>query len=181
MRNPFMLLTEVSVEYPKKAFAAIMLSIVVLASGAMHLQFDNSEDGFFPDDPSVDLLNQVEEEYRSNIDFIRVIDEIQENDLLVSNTWVHLAEIEATMLNDTNFQPYHYPLFGTQANNGPASNAMQWLVLQDELNAVAWLEPLQKANIFPSGFLVFSRLATNVGKISSRPLFSDQMRVLPSG
>ena len=86
-----MLLTEVSVEYPKRAFAAIMLSIVVLASGAMHLQFDNSEDGFFPDDPKVDLLNQVEEEYRSNIDFIRVIDEIQENDLLDANTWTHLA------------------------------------------------------------------------------------------
>jgi len=147
MRNPFMLLTEVSVEYPKRAFAAIMLSIVVLASGAMHLQFDNSEDGFFPDDPRVDLLNQVEEEYRSNIDFIRVIDEIQENDLLDANTWTHLAEIEATMLNDSNFQPYHYPLFGTQANNGPASNAMQWQVLQDETTASVWLEPLQKAMI----------------------------------
>ena len=57
MRNPFMMLTEVSVEHPKKAFGAIMLTVLLLASGAMHLQFDNSEDGFFPDDPSVDLLN----------------------------------------------------------------------------------------------------------------------------
>lgn len=147
MRNPFMMLTEFSVEYPKKAFGAIMFSIVILASGAMHLQFDNSEDGWFPDDPSVDLLNEVEDEYRSNIDFIRVIDEIEEDDLLNSSTWGHLAHIEAAMLNDSNFQPYHYPLFGTQANNGPASNAMQWQVLQDETTASIWLEPLQQAVI----------------------------------
>ena len=63
MRNPFIMLTELSVEHPKRAFAAIMLSVVMLASGAMHLQFDNSEDGFFPDDPSVDLLNQVAVSY----------------------------------------------------------------------------------------------------------------------
>lgn len=145
MRNPFMMLTEVSVEHPKKAFGAIMLAVFLLASGAMHLQFDNSEDGFFPDDPSVDLLNEVEGEYRSNIDFIRVIDEIEENDLLVGGTWTHLAAIEAIMLNDTNFQPYHFPLFGTQANNGPASNAMQWQMLQDETTASEWLVPLQNA------------------------------------
>ena len=140
-----MMLTEVSVEHPKKAFGAIMLAVLLLASGAMHLQFDNSEDGFFPDDPSVDLLNEVENEYRSNIDFIRVIDEIEENDLLNGDTWTHLAAIEATMLNDTNFQPYHFPLFGTQANNGPASNAMQWQMLQDESSASVWLEPLEEA------------------------------------
>ncbi len=140
-----MMLTEVSVEHPKKAFGAIMLAVLLLASGAMHLQFDNSEDGFFPDDPSVDLLNEVENEYRSNIDFIRVIDEIEENDLLKGDTWTHLAAIEATMLNDTNFQPYHFPLFGTQANNGPASNAMQWQMLQDESSASVWLEPLGEA------------------------------------
>jgi hypothetical protein len=139
------MLTEVSVEHPKKAFGAIMLAVLLLASGAMHLQFDNSEDGFFPDDPSVDLLNEVENEYRSNIDFIRVIDEIEENDLLNGDTWTHLAAIEATMLNDTNFQPYHFPLFGTQANNGPASNAMQWQMLQDESSASVWLEPLEEA------------------------------------
>jgi predicted RND superfamily exporter protein len=140
-----MMLTEVSVEHPKKAFGAIMLAVLLLASGAMHLQFDNSEDGFFPDDPSVDLLNEVENEYRSNIDFIRVIDEIEENDLFNGDTWTHLAAIEATMLNDTNFQPYHFPLFGTQANNGPASNAMQWQMLQDESSASVWLEPLEEA------------------------------------
>ena len=59
-----------------------MLVMFILSAGAMNLQFDNSEDGFFPDDPSVDLLNEIETEYRANIDFIRIIDEIDEGDLL---------------------------------------------------------------------------------------------------
>ena len=56
MRNPFMMLTDWSVDKPKTAFSTLLLVVMVLSSGAMHLQFDNSEDGFFPDDPSVDLL-----------------------------------------------------------------------------------------------------------------------------
>ena len=67
----------------------------------------------------MDLLNEVESEYRANIDFIRVLDEIDAGDLFLAETWHRLAIIEATMLNDSNFEPYHYPLFGTQANNGP--------------------------------------------------------------
>ena len=111
----------------------------------MHLNFDNSEDGFFPDDPSVDLLNEVESEYRANLDFIRVLDEIQTGDLLETDTWRSLAIIEATMLNNSDFAPYHYPLFGTQANNGPAGQAMQWMALHDEVSAEAWLPSLQSA------------------------------------
>ena len=145
MANPFMMLTDWSVNRPKQAFATVILVIILLASGGMHLKFDNSEDGFFPDDPSVDLLNEVESEYRANIDFIRVLSEIDEGDLLQADTWTQLATIEAAMLNDSNFAPYHYPLFGTQANNGPAGHAMQWMVLQDETTAEAWLVPLQSA------------------------------------
>ena len=140
-----MALTDWSVDRPKQAFATVMLAMVVLASGGMHLQFDNSEDGFFPDDPSVDLLNEVEAEYRANIDFIRVIDEIEQGDLFEASTWTHLAGIEAAMLADQNFSAYHYPLFGTQANNGPAGHAMQWMALQDNTTAEAWLVPLQTA------------------------------------
>ncbi|MBL6734231.1 MAG: MMPL family transporter [Candidatus Poseidonia sp.] len=143
MANPFMMLTDWSVERPKQALAAVMLTMVLLASGGMHLKFDNSEDGFFPDDPSVDLLNEVEGEYRANIDFIRVIDDIESGDLLTPDAWSTLAAIEAGMLNDSNFAPYHYPLFGTQANNGPAGHAMQWLALQDATTAEVWLQPLQ--------------------------------------
>ena len=61
MLNPFMMLTDWSVNKPKTAFMSLFLAVMVLASGAMHLQFDNSEDGFFPDDPSVDLLSEVEQ------------------------------------------------------------------------------------------------------------------------
>ena len=59
------MLTDWSVDRPKQAFAAVMLAMLTLAAGGMHLQFDNSEDGFFPDDPSVDLLNEIESEYRA--------------------------------------------------------------------------------------------------------------------
>ena len=147
MINPFMALTNWSVDRPRTAFATILLVVFMLASGAMHLQFDNSEDGFFPDDPSVDLLNEVESEYRSNIDFIRVISEINEGDLLNQSTWEQLAGIEATMLSDENFSDYHYPLFGTQANNGPAGQAMQWMILHDEVIANTWLTGLESSLI----------------------------------
>ena len=118
-----------------------------LSAGGMHLQFDNSEDGFFPDDPSVDLLNEIESEYRANLDFIRFIDEIEGEALLEAETWEQLAVIEAMMLNDSNLEPYHYPLFGTQANNGPAGQAMQWMALQDENTAMNWLAGLQTAAV----------------------------------
>ncbi|MEC7058707.1 MAG: MMPL family transporter, partial [Candidatus Thermoplasmatota archaeon] len=147
MRNPFMALTDWSVDRPKQAFAAVMLAMFTLAAGGMHLQFDNSEDGFFPDDPSVDLLNEIESEYRANIDFIRFLDEIEAEALLEAETWEQLAVIEAMMLNDSQFQPYHYPLFGTQANNGPAGQAMQWMALQDETTASIWLTDLQSAAV----------------------------------
>ena len=142
-----MILTSSSVEQPKKTFAVVMLVMFLLSAGVIHLQFDNSEDGFFPDDPSVDLLNEIESEYRANIDFIRIIDEIEEEDLLKSETWEQLALIEAMLMNDSNFAPYHYPLFGTQASNGPAGQAMQWMTLQDEVTASVWLNDMQKATV----------------------------------
>ena len=74
-----------------------------------------------------------------------VLDEIQTGDLLETDTWRSLAIIEATMLNNSDFAPYHYPLFGTQANNGPAGQAMQWMALHDEVSAEAWLPSLQSA------------------------------------
>ena len=142
-----MMLTDWSVDRPKQAFTVVILAMVFLSAGGMHLNFDNSEDGFFPDDPSVDLLNEVEEEYRASIDFIRVLDEIEAEDLLEAETWHRLAAIEATMLADENFAPYHYPLFGTQANNGPAGQAMQWMALQDKATASSWLELAHAASI----------------------------------
>ena len=98
MKNPFEAMSHASVNRPKTVFAVVMLGVLVLSSGGMHLQFDNSEDGFFPDDENVRLLEEIEDEYQASIDFVRVIDEIQSGDLLVNSTWEHLASIEALSL-----------------------------------------------------------------------------------
>ena len=78
MGNPFFVLTEQSVERPKTVLICVFLALMVLSSGGMYLKFDNSEDGFFPDNDTVTLLNEIEDEYQASIDFIRVIDEVGE-------------------------------------------------------------------------------------------------------
>ena len=144
MKNPFEAMSNASVSRPKSVFALVMLAVLVLASGGMHLQFDNSEDGFFPDDENVRLLEEIEREYQASIDFVRVIDEIEAGSLLNNETWEYLASIEARMIEDENFAPYHYPLFGTQANSGMAGYAYQWQRYQDPLSA-DWVAPLESA------------------------------------
>lgn len=142
MKNPFEAMSNASVSRPKTVFAFVMLAILLLSAGGMHLQFDNSEDGFFPDDENVRLLEEIESEYQASIDFVRIIDDLNEGDLLLSPTWNHLAHTEARMINDTNFAPYHYPLFGTQANSGLAGYAYQWQLYQDPVSAT-WVGPVQ--------------------------------------
>ena len=144
MKNPFTWMSQSSVEHPKRAFAVVMVIVVCFSSGAMHLQFDNSEDGFFPDDENVDLLNQLESEYQASVDFVRTIKDVEQGDLLLNTTWLELAEIEASMLENADFQPYHYPLFGTQANSGMAGYALQWQLWQDDAQA-EWILQVQNA------------------------------------
>lgn len=144
MINPFEAMSNASVSRPKSVFAVVMLAVLILASGGMHLQFDNSEDGFFPDDENVRLLEEIEREYQASIDFVRVIDEIEAGSLLSNETWEHLAMIEAMMIEDENFAPYHYPLFGTQANSGMAGYAYQWQRYQDPMSA-DWIAPVESA------------------------------------
>lgn len=144
MKNPFEAMSDASVNRPKTVFAFVMLLVLLLSSGAMHLQFDNSEDGFFPDDENVRLLEEIEGEYQASIDFVRIIDEIEQGDLLVNSTWERLAVIESALIDDVNFAPYHYPLFGTQANSGLAGYAYQWHVYQDPASA-DWMESVQAA------------------------------------
>ena len=115
------------------------------SSGAQHLVFDSSEDGFFPDDPSVDLLYEIEDEYRATVDFVRLIETIESGDLQDDATWERLARHEAALLAQPGLAPNHVPLFGTQANSGPAGHAMQWMALQDEATAEAWLTNLSAA------------------------------------
>ena len=109
MRNPFFALTEKSVDKPLTVLACLFAVVILLSSGAMHLKFDNSEDGFFPDNETVSLLNDIEDEYQASVDFVRIIGEVDQGDLLVQETWTQLAYIEAQLLLDENFHPYHYP------------------------------------------------------------------------
>ncbi len=145
MANPFFALTEKSVDRPKSMLAAIFVVLVVLSSGAMHLQFDNSEDGFFPDNETVDLLNEIENEYQASVDFIRIIDDINQGDLLLNNTWKQLALTESTLLNNSNFLEYQYPLFGSQASFGMVSSVIQWQKIQDPVSAQNWVQGLTDA------------------------------------
>ena len=41
-------LTEASTHRPKATLACVFVGIMALSSGAQHLVFDSSEDGFFP-------------------------------------------------------------------------------------------------------------------------------------
>ena len=138
-------LTEVSTHRPKATLACVFIAIMALSSGAQHLVFDSSEDGFFPDDPSVDLLYEIEDEYRATVDFVRLIETVESGDLQEDATWERLARHEAALLAQPDLLPNHVPLFGTQANSGPAGHAMQWMALQDEATAEPWLANLSAA------------------------------------
>ena len=145
MRNPFFSMTAKSVEKPGKTLVIVLISLFALSSGASQLVFDNSEDGFFPDNETVTLLNEIEDEYQASVDFIRVIDEVDEGELLLEETWKQLALSEAMLLNDSNFREYQYPIFGSQPNFGMASYAIQWQTIQDPVSAQSWVLEIQNA------------------------------------
>ena len=73
MKNIFNEMTNFSVDRPKTALAIILLFLLALPPNEMFINFDNSEDAFFPDNETVRLLNEVEDEYQASIDFIRFI------------------------------------------------------------------------------------------------------------
>jgi hypothetical protein len=114
---------------------------------AMFLEFDNSEDAFFPDNDTVRLLDEVEGEYQASLDFVRIIARIDSGGLSDVENWMHLAEMEAILLEDQNLSEYEYPLFGTRANSGPASIAIGWELYSDPLTARVWSEPIENALI----------------------------------
>ena len=110
LQNPFNVLTDYSVKKPKSALLICLLLVFLLMPNAMFINFDNSEDAFFPDNETVRLLNDVEDEYQAEVDFIRIIDRIEEGDLKKSDTWEKLAIIEATLIDNENLKEYQYPL-----------------------------------------------------------------------
>ena len=63
MKNFFDNLTGISVNRPKASLGLILVLILAIVPNAMFIKFDNSEDAFFPDNETVRLLNEVEDEY----------------------------------------------------------------------------------------------------------------------
>lgn len=145
MENPFDRMTSVCIDKPRTVLAIGLVVTLALSSMAMFIQFDNSEDAFFPDNDTVRLLDEVEGEYQASLDFVRIVARIEEGGLSDVDSWVHLAEMEAILLEDPNLSEYGYPLFGTQANSGPASIAIGWELHSDPIRAQVWSEPLEVA------------------------------------
>ena len=91
---------------------------------AQFIKFDNSEDAFYPQNDTTELLYEIEERYQASLDFIRVIDEIEQGDMQRSETWEQFAIIEAELSTNDAFLPYHEPLFGGSSTSGPAGSAL---------------------------------------------------------
>ena len=144
MNNPFDRATEISINHPKKVLALGFVSTLLLSSMAMFLEFDNSEDAFFPDNETVRLLDEVEAEYQASIDFVRVIARTDAG-LESQATWSQLALLESFLMGDQNLSDHSYPLFGGQANNGPASSAITWLKYQSLENNRDWIDELTQS------------------------------------
>ena len=145
MKKVFDEMTRLSSDNPKTALGIIAVLILALTPNAMFINFDNSEDAFFPDNETVRLLNEVEDEYQASIDFIRFIYNIDSGDLYEEETWKQLAILEAILLENPDLDEYQYPLFGIQANSGMASAAIQWQNLQDEELASDWITEINSA------------------------------------
>ena len=93
MKNPFDSLSELSVDRPKTAIAVAVVGILALSSFAQFIAFDNSEDAFYPENETTDLLYEVEDTYTVDIDLIRTIVRFDPGDLQTSQTaWELLAE-----------------------------------------------------------------------------------------
>ena len=142
MQNPFNALTETSVIRPKTTIAVIIVLTLGLASMAQFINFDNSEDAFYPQNDTTELLYEIEDRYQASLDFIRVIDEIEEGDMKTKTAWKQFALIEANLSTDETFLPYHEPLFGGKATSGPAGSALFWLNTQDPVTTQEWRDAL---------------------------------------
>tara|TARA_B100001250_G_C19807976_1_gene794309 strand:+ start:429 stop:3131 length:2703 start_codon:yes stop_codon:yes gene_type:complete len=144
MKNPFDRLSEVSVDKPKTVISIAVIGILALSSFAQYIVFDNSEDAFYPDNETTDLLYEVEDTYTVDVDLVRSIVRFEAGDLESIETWNLLAKIESDMLTYTDMRDYHYPLFGGSANSGPASSVIFWQQIQDP-GSDDWSESVENA------------------------------------
>ena len=107
MRNPFDRLSELSVDRPKTAIAVAVIGILALSSFAQFIVFDNSEDAFYPENETTDLLYEVESTYTVDIDLIRAIVRFEPGDLQTSQAaWELLAETEYEMITNPEMSDY---------------------------------------------------------------------------
>ena len=81
MKNVFNEMINFSVTRPKTTLCIIVVFLLALTPNAMFINFDTSEDAFFPDNDTVRLLNDIEDDYQASIDFVRFIDDIDSGDL----------------------------------------------------------------------------------------------------
>ena len=150
MKNPFDTLSEMSVDKPKTVIAVAVIGILALSSFAQYIVFDNSEDAFYPDNETTNLLYELENTYTVDVDLIRSIVRFEVGDLENEATWNLLANIESDMLTHTGdlensrMIDYHYGLFGGSPNSGPASSVIFWQQIQDPISDT-WSEAVENA------------------------------------
>ena len=142
MENPFNALTSLSVRRPKATIASIIVITLALSSMAQFIKFDNSEDAFYPQNDTTELLYEIEDRYQASLDFIRIIDEIEQGDMTEVATWEQFATVEAELASNDLFLDYQEPLFGGSATSGPAGSALFWLTTQDPITTQSWRDSL---------------------------------------
>ena len=98
MKNPFDRLSEISIDKPKIVISVVILGILTLSSFARFIVFDNSEDAFYPENETTDLLYEVEDTYTVDVDLVRSVVRFEAGDLESIETWNLLADIESDML-----------------------------------------------------------------------------------
>jgi len=173
MQNPFNALTQASVTRPKTVIAVILVTTIGLASMAQFINFDNSEDAFYPQNDTTELLYEIEDRYQASLDFVRIIDEIEQGEMKTESAWKQFALIEANLSSDETFLPYHEPLFGGKATSGPAGSALFWLNTQDPVTTQEWRDALslQLANATVADeenfFAALSDLSATIAMIPS--------------
>ncbi|DAC24178.1 MAG TPA: hypothetical protein HA345_02075, partial [Candidatus Thalassarchaeaceae archaeon] len=153
MKNPFDSLTHWSIDKPKTAvaaFIALILGLSMFVAGpipeslGVGIEFDNSEDAFFPareSNEDVDLLYTIEETYTSSIDIVRLMVEFDPGALENDTTWMMLADLEAEMLEHSNSSKHRLDT-GIGSVLGPASAAYGWSMMVDPEN-VTWLDAIE--------------------------------------
>jgi len=188
MHNPFDTLTHWSIDKPKSAttvFLTLVLLLSMFVAGpipeslGVGIEFDNSEDAFYPDrkmNEDVDLLYEIEETYTSSIDIVRLLVEFEQGDLNNDSTWEMLADLEAEMHVHSN-SSIHRLETGAGSVLGPASAAYGWSEMIDP-NDAEWLDLIEETCILvysSNGDNISSNLVSALNATQSAPMTMPQV------